>query len=88
MAINMSETQRNVEKTGIFSDFSCLWLSFGKKYLDHKDFSLNVKKNPLFLSYIESSFWRVTTRGRHDLSGPGRLTQVNCLLLAHSNFAS
>jgi len=32
-------------------------LDLGKKYLDHKDFSPNVKKNPSFLSfYFESSF--------------------------------
>jgi hypothetical protein len=40
-------------------------LTFGKKYLDHKDFSLNVKKNPAFYPLPESSFWRVATLGRH-----------------------
>ena len=35
--------------------FSAIFLvsgvTFGEKYLDHKDFPLNVKKNPTFISF-------------------------------------
>jgi hypothetical protein len=47
----MTETQRSVEKWCFSAIFLVSGLALGKKYLDHKDFSLNVKKNRV-LSFL------------------------------------